>query len=221
MKITIQAALNEMKLLDKKIKKFVSDAAFVGVSIGTKPVQGYKTNEDYINRVKSNLQSVTDLIKRREEIKAAVVASNAVTKIRVGEVEMTLAAALERKGSKERRGSIDYEKDLLGKLVRDNNTANAMIEKENRNLEAEISQKADIMLGKDSIKADPSQIEEVRKLLLAQKEPKLIDPIGVQALIDKLSEQIEEFEAHIDAAISESNAVTKIEISGPESNPQQ
>ncbi|MNV27479.1 hypothetical protein D3C71_1186310 [compost metagenome] len=57
-------------------------------------------------------------------------------------------------------------------------------------------------------------------MLLAQKEPKLIDPIGIQALIDELSNQIEEFEANIDAAISESNAITRISISGPESNPQ-
>ena len=220
MEITVQAAMNELKLIEKKIEKALT-TQFVGVSVGQKPVQNYKTNDEFSEKSKAAFQQIRDLIARRSEIKSAIVASNAVTKIRVNGIEMTVADALERKGNSNdpsKRSWIYFQRALLSKLVKDQANANSFIERESAKLEQEISQKADILLGKDSVKSDPSQIEEIRKMLQAQKSPKLIDPISVQSLIDELTEEIEEFESKIDAAISESNATTRITISGSETN---
>lgn len=222
MELTVQGAMNEIKLIEKKIVKALG-AQFVGVAIGQKPVQNFKSNDDFIQRAEAALQQIEDLTNRRSELKAAVVASNAVTKIRVNRTEMTVADALERKGNAKdhsKKSWIQLKRELLAKLVRDQMAANTLLEREAVRLEQEISQKADIMLGKDSVKADASQLEDIRRMLLAQKEPKLIDPVGVQDLIDRLTEEVDEFESKVDAAISESNAVTRITVSGPESNPQ-
>ena len=50
------------------------------------------------------------MIKRRNQIKSAIIASNAVTMVEVAGVRMTVAEAIDKKSS------IGYEKELLARL---------------------------------------------------------------------------------------------------------
>ena len=53
--------------------------------------------EEFKKRTTSDFQSLNDLIKRRNQVKNAIVSSNAVTKVTVGGQTMTVAEAIEYK----------------------------------------------------------------------------------------------------------------------------
>ena len=110
MEMTIHAALAELKKLDQRINRAIRNGRFVGTIKGQKwneKVQNtVETREEFKVTAKAAFDSATDLIKRRNEIKRAITLSNATTKTKVGEKEMTVAEAIEMKTS------IEYKKHL-------------------------------------------------------------------------------------------------------------
>ena len=99
-KMLVTQALNELKLLDSRIEDATNNAIFViAAKKNEKKVNPNLTKEDFEIRSKAFYQSIMDLIERRKKIKAAIVASNAVTKVTVHDEEMTVAEAIERKST--------------------------------------------------------------------------------------------------------------------------
>ena len=80
--------------------------------------------------MKSSYDKATDLIKRREAIKRAVVLSNAVTKVTVADKEYTVAEAIEMKNH-----GMDFKKLLKQKIKKQYDAAMAQIITENGKLE--------------------------------------------------------------------------------------
>ena len=76
----VTQALNELKTLDGRITKAINDGIFVaGAKASDKNVLPGMSKEDFNTDAVASKKSVDDLIKWREKVKAAVVASNAVT----------------------------------------------------------------------------------------------------------------------------------------------
>ena len=69
MKMSITQALSELKLLDSKINKGIETGSCEGYMVGTK-INGTLTVEESKALIKSNWQSVTDLIQRRATVYA-------------------------------------------------------------------------------------------------------------------------------------------------------
>ena len=109
MKMSIHRALGELKTLEKRINKEISNGNFIGIKMGSSN-KDYNTKENVENfnkMVKENLQSINDLIKRRKTIKELIVQSNANTIVEIANNKMTVASAIERKDG--------YVKFLVGK----------------------------------------------------------------------------------------------------------
>ncbi|ALA07142.1 hypothetical protein SECTIM467_12 [Brevibacillus phage SecTim467] len=203
--MSIHQALAELKLLDKRINSVTNVVNFVSFAVGKKSVSGFKSVEEFEAYAKSAYQSVTDLIKRRDAIKAAIVHSNAVTKVRVGDEELTVADAIERKKT------IVYRQALLRKLTTDLNDAVRSVDAENRNVQARLEELLKISLGTDR-KGKEVEAEAISKNFKGDNEAYLVDPIGIRAVIDKLMAEIETFLTQIDYRLSESNTLTKITV---------
>ena len=126
MEISIHRALAELKLLDKRIIKSISDAPSFCVPIknGDKTI-GNDSLENYKKKIKGSFDSTLALIERREQIKAKIMYSNAVTKVKVAGKEMTVAEAIEKKNN------LKYKKQLLDRLKRDYYHVSNRIEDEN------------------------------------------------------------------------------------------
>src|SRR5690606_36145264 len=107
---SIAKALVEIKLLDKRINRVINDSVLAGYTVGKKIMTGFSNVEELEVRAKADYQSIKDLIKRRNDIKSAIVVSNANTYVEIAGNKYTVAEAIERKTS------IEYEKDLLNKL---------------------------------------------------------------------------------------------------------
>jgi hypothetical protein len=55
-------------------------------------------------------------------------------------------------------------------------------------------------------------MEAIAKPFLERNEAKLEDPLNLDSLIESLSQEILEFTSNVDYVLSESNALTQIEI---------
>ncbi|HYK73264.1 MAG TPA: hypothetical protein VEV44_09105, partial [Pseudoneobacillus sp.] len=99
MEITIAKGLVELKLLNNRINRVINDSVFAGFTVGKKVMTGFNDIEELEQRAKSDYQSVQDLIKRRNEIKSAIVVSNATTEVQIADKTLTVAEAIERKSS--------------------------------------------------------------------------------------------------------------------------
>lgn len=208
MEISINRGLSELKLLDNRIRKSI-ESRFIDIKVANQD-RLWKTPtlvKDFEELVKSNLQSIHDLMERRKAIKSAISISNAMTKVMISNKEYTVAEAIERKSS------IEYEKCLLDILRRDFRYALKEINDYNERLENKISDSIDAMISSDSKNKD--LIEQANKFAEEQRKSKklvMVDPIDIEKYISNLDKEIDEFLSEVDFVLSESNAKTLINI---------
>lgn len=211
MKISITRALAELKRLDDRLNRMTTDQSiFVSVAVGQgdkQKVLGVSdTVQNVVSQIQSNRDRVNSMIEMRAKIKAAVVASNAATKVKLGAREMTVAEAIELKKS------IDVKRNMLATYRRQVIQANALVAKQNAALEAQIETNLATIYGNEKGKVDASMFEAIAKPQREQKEASLIDPIKINDLIKSLEEEISLVETELDFTLSESNAKTDIDI---------
>ncbi|WP_341323381.1 hypothetical protein NSQ62_07875 [Solibacillus sp. FSL H8-0523] len=204
MSLSIAGALVELKLLDKRIEKATNNALFVSIKQGKDVPKLFKNIDEVNATIKASQQSVTDLIKRRNVIKSAIVVSNATTGVTIAGETMTVAEAIERKNS------IEYDKALLFSYQRQLAASIKLVDKHN----LDVMQRADMMvqtfLGNDKSKA--SEAESLRSNFLESHSASLVDPIDIKKIINNLELYIDNFEAEVDLVLSTSNAITYLEI---------
>lgn len=203
-KISIHRALGELKLLDAKINKLINNNFIASKQASVEKVGGIKVKDLEID-MKANYQSLTDLINRRSKIKSAIIKSNALTEVTINKVKMTVAEVIDEKTS------IQYKSNLLNTLKQQYNKVTADISKVNEEVNVN-SEKFIDNLYRDKTQVDINKIKELKQDYIDKNKLELIDPIGVKKQIDELSEYIYNFQAECDYVLSESNAVTFIEI---------
>lgn len=206
MALTVHHALVELKTLDKRIQRALKEK-FVGYIVGEEGlVAGYKDNKDFEKDAKANLESVEGLIKRRNLIKKLIIASNATTTVKIGEDEMTVAAAIDRKDA------ISYEKNLYETLRMQYANVQREVQNAENTMNHHIEARTDGMNG--ATKVSKKEREEIEGMVERRYKPTLIDPIDIAAQMKALIKQIEDFESQVDAALSVSNATTTINLEG-------
>lgn len=204
-KISITRALSEVKLLDSKIESAIQKFEPVTYVEGkSKTTSTGITVELFNEKAKSSYQSITDLIERRNLIKSKVIQSNAVTKVSIDNKEYTVAEAIERKNS------INNELNLLNKLKQSYVNNKNKVEIGNSKVRANIDKQLELLAGSDKNKTEG--IDALVKLTLENQQFNLVDELKSEELIDKLSNSIYEFQANVDFTLSESNALTTIEV---------
>lgn len=201
--ISITRALAQKKALNDRIAR-ATNAVFITTLVGGKHGSGMSVDEA-TRTLQANLQSVQDLIVQRATLASAIVKSNAVATVVINNVTMTVAEAIERKGS------IQLEQVLLNQLRTQQAQATQAVERTN----VQVNQRLDQMLlgltTKDR-KVDEAEVAAIREPFLKGNEAKLLDANSLQAVIDKLQASIDGFVTEVDYALSEVNATTKINV---------
>lgn len=198
-KITITRALVEIKLLDKRIKKAVTNCTALKV----RTANDKWDRQEFQTEATSNLQSIQDLIKRRNDIKARIIMSNAITKVKIGDTEYTIAEVIDKKQS------IRHEKDLLDHLREQQRSAQETVERYNSVNRTKLDTLIELNFSKDR-KNNDSDIASITKAFNDNNKVELVDPANVKKLIQDLDAQIMEFEKEADLVLSEINAVTYV-----------
>lgn len=204
-KVTIHRGLSELKLIDNKINKSINDLDPIGVYQKDKLVNNYVKKEDFESSAKSSFQSITDLIEQKGKIKAAIVKANAETTLKVGNVEMTIAEAINAKES------IKFKRDLIEHLIGRLNNVIGYFNKNNETVNLNVQKLLETVLGKDNVKAGGSDVESISAPYMAINQFHLCDPLSLKNKINSLQAEVSEFESEVDSALSEINAVTFIE----------
>lgn len=208
-KMSIHKALCELKTLDSRIQKSISDATYVFANKHANARVAGMTVSDFCNEMKSNYQSAQDLIARREAIKRAVVMSNATSKVTIGDKEYSVAEAIEMKNH-----GIQFLQLLLRKLEKDQRTARRESDENNGDvLERRADSYISNLYGNTDMKTASAEIKKVREDFIVSQTYEIIDPLGVKGEMEKLEKEINTFMVDIDSALSVSNAITEVEIS--------
>ena len=205
--MTIHQGLSERKKLKNKIEREINNAKFVGTKKGSSNTvyDTDLTEEEYKVQASSTLQSIEDLIKRDGNIKRAIILSNATTKVVIGGIEMTVAEAIEKKAA------ITLKKSLLNSLRNQSVRAQRRVNERNEEVDSMVARQLETFNGGKNGNAKTDDIKTMEKMWREQFSWGVVD-FGVSDVIAKLTKEIEDFEAEVDAKLSESNAVTKIEI---------
>lgn len=148
--MTIHRALAELKVLDDRIMKLLSEAKFCGAAKNCMQKLGGVTIEEYKQNAQSTYDKITDLMARQAAIKRAVSESNAVTHAVVCGHDYTVAQLIWMN-----QHGIDFKSTLLNVLERQYASAVAATEAAN----SKLSDKADDFISRNNAGADKNSMD--------------------------------------------------------------
>lgn len=206
-KMSVHKALAELKIIDSRIYNAMRERSFVVANKHSNAkINGIGVSE-FCKQMESAYQKTTDLIKRRNAMKRAVVLSNAQTTVSVGGKDYTVAEAIDMKNH-----GMELLAELKSKMARDYETAQRTADAENRSLDTRADEHVKNLYSGSDIKNPSEEMKKTRAEFMASQVVELVDPLKIKEEIEKISEEIDSFMVEVDAALSVSNAVTQIEF---------
>lgn len=207
--MTIHKGLAELKLLDKRIEKEISNATLCAcVKNSALKVNGM-TVDEFKESTKSTYQKIGDMIRRRDAIKRAISKSNAITMVSVGGVEYTVAEAIWMN-----QMGIDAKQHLYNLLNMEYGDCVRKAETNNSSLDDKAEQFIIAMNGNKTDKASMNTEEatSAKKAYIDSNTCNVVSGLNIKEEIEKLANEIDSFRAEVDAALSTSNATTVIDV---------
>ena len=199
---SITRSLVELKTLDERINRLTSEGLFM--SFKTKSRNSGMTEVDFRRAAEESFEMLNSLIRRRDLIKNLILESNLTARVTIDGREMTVAAAIEFKNT------IEYKARLLDVLKRQRRAVISEEEAHKVRLQAKIDDNIKIICGKE--KPDATVIATVTEGITKSDPIEVFDPLNLEQTIKALEDEVQNFRANVDFALSESNAITKITI---------
>lgn len=210
-KMSVTRALATLTKVEEKIQKRIEALNTIHIAKGTdanRQIPGsIQSVEDFEKSAQEDFQGVQDLLAVRDDLKAKVVQSNAVTKVEIAGESMTVAQAIERKRT------IVFKELLLGKLKSQYNHAQVRLNRDTHEFEAKLEAARAPYVQRDKA-PDAAQLAVVEAPVRSMGTPSIVDPLGLADRIRSLEAEIEDFKSNVDFVLSESNARTEVEIEG-------
>ena len=200
--MSITQALPELKLLGKRIDKITETInGWCKVSHNGSPVDKDKHKKE----TEAQLQSFQDLLKRRDNIKRAIILSNAQTIVKIGSWEGTVAEAIEYKTS------IYMKRRLLENMKECLQAKRNEYEQFKAQVDGRLERLLQSELGKD-VKTNPETITALTNSFRDNNKVELVDPLDLATKIVTLEDELDAFETNVDWVLSESNGKTVITV---------
>ena len=216
-RLLVTQALDERDFLVKKIADKIEKSSFVDVIKNNEEnvSEARVDKETFARQAESSFQQIHDLIARFQKIDAAIVASNATTKIQTSYGEFTIAGAISLRsrlrGSGVYEDNADFEGVLLRKMENEYNTATRYAEIKNQQLQSTAENMRLSILGRDNKVKDDKPLEVV-EAYVRENTTVLVDPLTVKDRIDSMKDKKRNLLRELDTQIKVSNATTYIEI---------
>ena len=206
--MTVHKALSELKTLDARINKEIRELSFaIANKHGNAKISGISV-EEYKKNARAKYDSVRTLINRRNAIKQAVTNSNAVTKVKVGEKEYTVAEAIDMKNY-----ATGYYAHILNVMETQYQVAKSKADMENgEKLDRRADTHVQSMYEGADMKNMSDEIRKTREDFIKSQTVEIVDPIGVVAEMQKLRDYVDTFMVDVDSALSVSNALTTLSV---------
>lgn len=203
--LTITRALKEKKEAQKKSEDKIAKVEPMVIKKGTENVVvGFNSDDDYKKNHKSCYDSANDLNIRRNKIASAIMISNANKVVKIGDEEMTVAEAIDRKNN-------NFDENLLKSLKRAQNQAMEQLEYEMDTYNVKFNEHiANMYSGNNKINEESMKI--TRAEFEKHNKPVLVEAFNVQAEIERLEKKVSTFNDEVDIVLSEINATTKVGV---------
>jgi len=202
--MSIHRALAELKTYDDRITRS-TDLNFVIANKKSNDKIAGKTIDECKQQIKGGLASYYALTENQRRIKAAVVLSNAYTKVKIGGIEYTVAEAIERKSK------LHHDESFVMKLKTQFQAQNKKVDTENTALPEKLESYLQSILGEKD-KRTVEDIASHTKAFEDRNKYELIDPCDIAKQIKQIDESISGFKTEVDYVLSEKNATTFIEV---------
>ena len=216
-KMLVTQALDERDLLIKKIHDKIEKASFVDTIKPNeeKVLDARVSRDEFAKDAESAYQQIQDLIDRFQRIDAAIVASNANTKISTSYGEFTVAGAISLRsrlrGASSYDGQADFESALQLKMEKDYQARVSAADLKNKQLQSTAENMRLSILGKDTKVKDEKPLAVV-ETYVRENTTELVDPLDVQKKVTSLQEKRDTLLTELDTQIKVSNATTFVEI---------
>lgn len=215
-RMLVTQALDERDFLIKKITDKIS--AFKAVDFArhneSKTWNGKVDRKEYEAETKAAFQQICDLINRYDRIEAAIVASNATTKIATSYGEYTVAAAIALKNRLGKNADVlknAFEDHLIKKMQRDYRNCMIEIDDKNENLAITAENMRLSILGKDSKIKEDKPLEVVESYV-KENTAELVNPLKIEKKLEEMNERRNKLLKELETQIKVSNATTLITI---------
>lgn len=203
--MSVHEAMAAIKMLDKRL-----DTLAQGTYVFTNKHSNTKINglpkEEIVKQIAATHDSAVDTIARRRAIKAALSKSNASTMVVIGGKQYTVAEAIEMKRS--------YSTYMLSYIANWQNqmvVAKRQCDKTNAELEKRADEYVVGLIGsKEKVNSDDAM--PLRQAYINANTMEVVTDERIAEYVQKLQEELDTFEAEVDAKLSISNAITMIEV---------
>lgn len=216
-KMLVTQALDERDLLVKKISDKIAKARLVDTikANENKVYEARISKDEFTKEAERSYQQIQDLIDRYQKINAAIVVSNAQTKVATSYGEFTVAGAISLRsrlrGTGVHDGDAEFELALQERMEVEFQRKLNQAEMKNKQLQTTAESMRLSILGKDSKVKDEKPLEVV-EAYVRENTTEVVDPLDVQKKIEKLREKRDTLLTELDTQIKVSNATTFIEI---------
>ena len=200
--MSIHRALAEIKLYDKRIYDLMNERFVRAEKVRYTKIDG--VDRDQLEQtMKNNFQKLMAIMANRQKLKSAIAESNQRTMVTIGGIEMTVTDAIEQKNY------LAVRQTVLSNLRSQFNRANAEVLSYENNFQSGLERYINASIRET---ANEELIASLTKSYKEINEVELINPCELHKVIDKMSKEISDFENEVDYVLSESNAVTIIEV---------
>jgi hypothetical protein len=208
--ISITRALVELQRFTERIEQSVRNGLFITAKVGRNkqsrfPTDAAATDTSVEAKIQGSFDKVDSLFRNRAAVKAAIVASNATTKVSILGQEMTVAEAIELKSQ------IPLMQTYVNTVSAQITQAKNYVEKTNAVLNEQIEKAAVAAVG-DKTKVDAAVFESIANPRKDASEASLFDPAKAADRLEKLTESVSMLKSEIDFVLSESNARTTVTV---------
>lgn len=207
--ISVTRALAELKNINERINNAIQSGVFLGLTKGkgsNKVMLGVGEVSSSTATIQGSYDKVDSLIAQRQKIKAALVKSNAETTVSFQGREISVAEAIELKST------VSFKELYLGRLRNAKTAALQQVDSYNSKLDTTIQVMLQSVYGADKSKVDPSQYDSIANPQKDKNEVSILDPKGIDKVIESLEESIQALKTELDFTLSESNARTTVTI---------
>lgn len=214
--LLVTQALDERELLIHKIMDKIKAASFVDMAKHNEERTAGKrlSREEYAKQAQSAFQQIMDLIERYQKIDAAIVASNANTKIQTSYGEYTVAGAISLRNRLRAANGYEekcFENSLYDKMQEEYERCIQSMNAKNRHLDDTAENMRMSILGKDARTKETKPLAVV-EAYVKENKAELVDPLNIVEKMQQLKARREKLIAELDTQIKVSNATTYIEI---------
>ena len=195
--MSITRALAELTLLSKRINR-LTNLSYITTMTGDRAFA------PEANQAKANWASLQDLMKRYRDIKFAIIKSNAITPVKIGNRTYTVAEAIAQKEC------FKFDTALLEALRTQRSNVRTYVESIDRKNQDKLDSLLELSF-KDR-KSSEDEIRIIKDAYMKSNEPKVLDLLDIDSRITQLEEAEEDFTRNVDFCLSESNAITMISV---------